>query len=160
MAKPLEKPRPGTQDRPASPRLRSRPHAYLALLGLRTLDTPRLLERVAAGFSFAALEHFRRASGLSMGEVGELVQIKPRTLSRRKEEERLQPDESDRLVRAARIVGRALDLYEGDARAARQWLGATQLALGGATPLAFARTGVGAREVENLIGRLEEGVLS
>jgi len=163
MAKPLEKPRPRpTKARPTRARPESRPerHAYLALLGLRTIDTPRLLDRVEEGFVFSALEHFQRASELSTSEVAELVQIKPRTLSRRREEGRLQPDESDRLVRAARVVGRALDLFEGDVRAARQWLSTAQLALGGASPLSLARTEVGAREVENLIGRLEEGVFS
>ena len=33
-------------------------------------------------------------------------------------------------------------------------------ALGGATPLDFAKTEPGAREVENVLGRLEHGVFS
>lgn len=162
MAKPLEKATRSTKVRPTRARPGGRPerNAYLGLLGLRTIDIPRLLDRVEEGFAFSALEHFQRASELSTAEVAELVQIKPRTLSRRKEEGRLQPDESDRLVRAARVVGRALDLFEGDVRAARQWLSTPQLGLGGATPLSLAKIEVGAREVENLIGRLEEGVFS
>ena len=69
-----------------------------------------------------------------------------------------EPDESDRLLRASRVFGRALELFEGDPEAARRWLGLPQPALGGATPLAFARTEAGAREVEDLVGRLEHGV--
>lgn len=87
--------------------------------------------------------------------LAELAQIPPRTLARRKEEGRLDPDESDRLLRASRVFGRALALFEGDVDAARTWLSAEQPALGGMAPLELATTDVGAREVENLIGRLE-----
>jgi putative toxin-antitoxin system antitoxin component (TIGR02293 family) len=51
-------------------------------------------------------------------------------------------------------------LFEGDANAARQWLTAPQPALGGSTPGDYAATELGAREVENLIGRLEHGIPS
>ena len=89
-----------------------------------------------------------------------MVQISPRTLARRKDEGRLRPDESDRLVRVARIFGRAIDLFEGNAPAARQWLGKPNTALGGASPLEMVTSEVGAREIVGLIGRLEHGVFS
>ena len=42
----------------------------------------------------------------------------------------------------------------------RRWLASPQVGLGGAIPLEFAETEVGAREVENLLGRIEYGVYS
>lgn len=42
--------------------------------------------------------------------------------------------------------------------AAKQWLNAPQVGLGGAVPLDYAKTEVGAHEVENLLGRIEYGV--
>jgi putative toxin-antitoxin system antitoxin component (TIGR02293 family) len=54
----------------------------------------------------------------------------------------------------------ALDLFEGDAGAARSWFSAPAPALANRTPLEVSSTDVGAREVENLIGRLEHGVFS
>jgi putative toxin-antitoxin system antitoxin component (TIGR02293 family) len=72
----------------------------------------------------------------------------------------LQPDESDRLLRVSRVFARAIELFEGDDRAARHWLSTPQRALGGAVPLTLAKTKVGAREVERLVGRLEHGVFS
>jgi putative toxin-antitoxin system antitoxin component (TIGR02293 family) len=98
--------------------------------------------------------------GLSREALADLVQIKPRTLDRRKEGGRLRPEESDRLLRAARVFGGTIALFEGDADAARTWLSSPQRALGGAVPLEMARTEVGAREVESLVGRLEHGVFS
>jgi putative toxin-antitoxin system antitoxin component (TIGR02293 family) len=135
-------------------------HPYLLLLGLDPVDTPRLVELVEEGFSFGELERLRQNMGLSREEISELVQIRPRTLDRRKREGRLHPEESDRLLRASRVFGEAIVLFEGNAEGALRWLFSPQMALGGAVPLEMARTEIGAREVENLVGRLEHGVFS
>jgi putative toxin-antitoxin system antitoxin component (TIGR02293 family) len=135
-------------------------HIYPSLLGLRVRDTVALLRQIERGLSYAALERLQRNIDLSLRDLAELVRISPRTLARRKEKGRLEPDESDRLLRVARIFAKALGLFEGEFQAARGWLFAPQPALNGATPIAFARTEVGAREVEQLIGRLEHGIPS
>jgi putative toxin-antitoxin system antitoxin component (TIGR02293 family) len=135
-------------------------HPYLLLLGLDPMDTPRLVERVEEGLSFRELERLRQNMGLSMDQMAELVQIRPRTLDRRKKEGRLHPEESDRLLRATRVFGRAIALFEGVVEGALGWLATPQRALGGAVPLEMARIEIGAREVEGLIGRLEHGVFS
>lgn len=135
-------------------------HYYVILLGLRTFDTPGLLAKIKEGLSYKAWERFSRNAALSKTDLTELVQIPSRTLARRKEEGRLHSDESDRLVRATRIFAAALALFEGDVDLARQWFTSQQSALGGRTPLDYAGTEVGAREVEDLIGRLEYGIPS
>jgi putative toxin-antitoxin system antitoxin component (TIGR02293 family) len=134
--------------------------AVLDLLGVRAADAAQLLARVERGFPFTALERFKATSELSWEEIAAAVQVPLRTLTRRRGEGRLQPAESDRLLRAARLFQLVLDLFEGDRVAARRWLASPQRALGGRTPLAFARTETGAREVERLVGRLEHGVFA
>ncbi len=133
--------------------------AYMILLGFEPLDSAALVARVEEGFSYRTLERLRGNVGLSREALADLVQINPRTLDRRKGG-RLRTDESDRLLRAARVFGGAIALFEGDVDAARAWLSSPQGALGGAVPLEMARTEVGAREVESLVGRLEHGVFS
>jgi putative toxin-antitoxin system antitoxin component (TIGR02293 family) len=135
------------------------PHAYVALLGLDTYDTSDLLRALKDGLPYSSLDRFQHSTDLPFDIVAELVDIPRRTLARRKREGRLSPEESDRLVRAARIVGGALILFAGDLPAATEWLGAPQPALGG-RPLDLARTDLGAREVEALVGRLLHGVFS
>ena len=81
------------------------------------------------------------------------------TLHRRKASGRLDPLESDRVVRFARLFGRAIEVMEAE-DAARHWMGSPQIGLGGAVPLDYARTEVGAREVEDLLGRIDYGVYS
>jgi putative toxin-antitoxin system antitoxin component (TIGR02293 family) len=85
--------------------------------------------------------------------------ISKATLHRRKAAGRLEPAESDRVLRFARLLGRAVEVMESE-EAARQWLSAPQTGLGGAVPLDYAGTEVGAREVEDLLGRIEYGVYS
>jgi putative toxin-antitoxin system antitoxin component (TIGR02293 family) len=115
---------------------------------------------VRKGLGYSAFSRFQRNTGIPSAAIAELIQIPTRTLTRRKAEGRFAPEESDRLVRAARIFGRTMELFEGDPAEAREWLTAPQPGLGGRVPLEFARTQVGAGEVENLVGRLEHGIPS
>ena len=135
-------------------------HPYVHYLGLRSYKTAALLKRINEGLSYAAFERLQRHLGMSAVDLGKAILISSRTLSRRKEAGRLEPDESDRLVRLSRIFGLALQLFEGDDESAREWLGRKQIGLGGARPIDLVSSEVGAREVEALIGRLEHGVFS
>ncbi len=134
-------------------------YGYVSLLGLKPQDPIRILKRIERGFDFKTIEEFQRRTQLSTEDLADLVAIKLRTLHRRKEQGRLGPDESDRLLRASRVFGKALALFEGDGDAARDWLFSPAKALGGVQPIAMARTDLGAREVEALVDRLEYGVL-
>lgn len=133
---------------------------FMLLVGLAPQDPIKIVRRARKGLTFRAVERFQKNTGLSTNDLAEVVDIKMRTLHRRKEQGRLEPGESDRLLRIARIFGKALELLEGDADAARQWLSTPQTALGGEKPLALAKTDLGAREVEALVDRLEHGVLT
>lgn len=135
-------------------------YAFASLVGIRSQDPLEILKRVEKGLAFTALERFQTNTGLSTGELADAGVIALRTLHRRKEQGRLAPEESDRLMRLSRVFGKALALFEGDMDAARQWLAAPQAALGRQRPMSLTRTDVGAREVEALVDRLEHGVLS
>jgi putative toxin-antitoxin system antitoxin component (TIGR02293 family) len=135
-------------------------HEYLSLLGLRSFDTASLLKRLDEGLSYAAFERLKRRLKVTSQELADAALITQRTLARRKKAGRMQPDESDRLVRVSRVFARAIELFEGDAEGARSWLMRPVWGLGGAIPFDMVKTEVGALEVERLISRLEHGVLS
>jgi putative toxin-antitoxin system antitoxin component (TIGR02293 family) len=135
-------------------------HAYIVLLGLDDFDPARLIEQVERGIDFGAFTRFQGNVELPQSRLLDVVQIPQRTLTRRRKEGRLRPDESDRLLRAGRVFGRAIELFEGDAGAARRWLSSPQTVLGGAVPWDLARTEIGSREVDSAIGRIEHGVFS
>ena len=135
-------------------------HPYLSLLGLRSFDTAALMKRLDEGLSYAAFERLKRQLKVSSQELADAAMITQRTLARRKKAGRMQTAESDRLVRLARVFSGAIALFEGDADGAQAWMMRPNRALGGPSPFEMAKTGVGAREVENLIGRIQHGVIS
>ena len=136
-------------------------HGFLfRTLGISGGDSVRMVRAVRAGFPYKSLANFQKTTALPWGEISRFVAITPRTLTRRQHEGRLQPDESDRVWRAANLFDRAIELFEGDIAAAGKWMQTAQAGLGGDTPLTFASTEVGSREVEQLIGRLEHGVFT
>jgi len=105
------------------------------------------------------LDALRESLGISMELLAPKLGLSKATLHRRKATGRLHAAESDRVVRYARLVGRAREVLESE-EAARTWLRSPQVGLGGAIPLDYAETEVGAREVEDLLGRIEHGVYS
>jgi putative toxin-antitoxin system antitoxin component (TIGR02293 family) len=139
-----------------------RPGAYLyaSLVGIKDLNPIAITRRISRGLSYQSLVRFQEISLLSLKEIADLVSISERTISRRKERGRLDPEESDRLLRVARVFAKALELFEGDASAARSWLHTPAKALGGERPIDLARTDPGSREVEALVDRIEHGVLT
>jgi putative toxin-antitoxin system antitoxin component (TIGR02293 family) len=136
------------------------PHAYAVLLGLTYYDFPSLRKAIEKGLPWKSFDRFVRNIGLPADTVATMIAIRPRTLARRKAEGRFTSEESDRLLRAARVYAKSLDLFDGDAEAARLWLTDLNTALGGVAPIEFARTEMGAQEVEDLIGRIQHGVFS
>jgi putative toxin-antitoxin system antitoxin component (TIGR02293 family) len=62
-------------------------------------------------------------------------------------------------VRYARLFNRASEVLGGH-EAAAKWLRAPALAFNRESPLDYADTEIGAREVEALLGRIEYGVFS
>ena len=146
--------RPGNSRQPLRHRLRG------STLGLTAANPAELVEQLERGFSFKTLQTFESRSGLALSRLAATIGIPERTLARRRVSRRLTPDESERLLRISAIFEDAVDLFEGDVAAAVNWLTTPRKALGDRAPLAYARTEPGAREVENLIGRLEHGIFS
>ncbi len=123
------------------------------------LNTSRLIEELRAGLPVAELEDLQSTLGVPMEKLSSMLGISKSTLHRRRLARHLTTEESDRVVRFARLMNRAQQALES-ADNARRWLSAPQVGLGGATPLEFAETEVGAREVEDLLGRIEYSVVS
>lgn len=129
-------------------------------LGLAALATDELIDAVQRGLSFRALETFSSETGFAPANVASMIQIPERTFARRKSSGRLSPDESERLLRISTIFEKAVALFEGNVGEAVEWLTQPKKALGDKAPLSYSRSELGAREVENLIGRLEHGVFT
>jgi len=115
--------------------------------------------RIQAGLSFRAVQNLQKALDIPLETVASVLGMSRATLHRRKLQGKIDEDESEKLVRYQRLLKKAEDVF-GDGKSAREWLTHKQGGLGKVVPLDFARTEIGAREVENLLGRLEYGVYS
>ena len=86
--------------------------------------------------------------------------IPQRTLTRRLSQRSLLTSaESDRTVRMARVYANAVEMI-GDQEKAIEWLHTPNRALGGERPLDQLDTDMGARMVEDILGRIAYGVYS
>ena len=128
------------------------------IVGL-TLKTADLIGQLRAGLPVGEVDELRRSLDLPMERLSSMLGMSKATWHRRQQTGRLDPAESDRVVRYARLMGKAIEVMETE-ESARQWLRAPQVGLGGGVPLEYAETEVGCREVEDLLGRIEYGVYS
>ncbi len=135
-------------------------HDPARILGLPARDASTLIRRVREGFPVGTLERLQQAFDLSPAELTALVQIPARTMTRRKISGRLKADESDRVLRAVRLMNRAMVLFNNDPVAAKTWMTTPQRGLGGGVPLELAGTEIGAREVDDALGRIEDGIFA
>jgi putative toxin-antitoxin system antitoxin component (TIGR02293 family) len=136
------------------------PIACAKRIGIHASDRMELADLVQDGSPCTAFLSLTKTMNVSNQRLANLVQIRDRTLIRRCREGVLRTDESERLLRIARIYSLALQVCEGDASSARSWLSRSNRALRGESPLEAGKTEEGAREVEYLIKRLEHGVFS
>jgi putative toxin-antitoxin system antitoxin component (TIGR02293 family) len=126
----------------------------------RTLSSDRdLRDAIRQGFPHRVVEELMQSSGLTLKELGDALDLSPRSLQRRRRTGRLARFESDRLYRLARIVAFARESLGKDEIATR-WLKHPNRALGGQAPIAAIDTEVGARQVENILGRIAYGGIS
>jgi putative toxin-antitoxin system antitoxin component (TIGR02293 family) len=119
----------------------------------------QLIRKLRAGLPVQELDTLREGLDLPMERLVPLLGLSKATMHRRKLTGKLDLSESDKVVRFARLLGLALRTLESIENA-RAWLASPQVGLGGAIPLEYAETEVGAREVEDLLGRIEYGVYS
>lgn len=129
------------------------------ILGVGTSDSLAVIRAVEGGIDSAAVGRMSEHLEVSEGQILDAIDIPRSTFSRRKREGRLTSSESDRLYRATRLLARAVEVF-GDEAEARIWMRAAKRALGEVSPLIMARTDAGAREVEDLLGRIERGIPS
>lgn len=124
---------------------------------LREPDAAYVLDRVRSGLPFDEFHALQEMLGITEEKLGALLGMSRATLHRRKKTGTLDRSESDRLVRYARILNCVTAFFQSHEAAAR-WLNSPAIAFNGETPLNYADTEIGAREVEALVWRIENGV--
>ena len=125
----------------------------------RIANLDELREAVKAGLPYASLEALIGKLGLGREEAAAALHSPQRTIARRKKEQRLQADESDRVLRLARISAQAMATL-GSKEKAAEWLRRPNRALGNRPPLDLIDNDIGIRQIEEILGRIAHGTIS
>src|SRR2546428_580660 len=172
--------RPGSRSRPRPPacpcqRARARRHGQGGSSQRYSLQTVRVhprdpdsLERVAPGrppppdmaregLPTATPSKLSGTLGWTRAALIEQLGIAPRTAARRlTRREPLSTAESERVLRLARVLTRAIDVFESQ-DAAKQWLQEPSTALGERKPIDLLATDIGTEVVLNELGKIDYG---
>ena len=131
------------------------PHLFeiIGLTPRSEFDLARITEEGISTDSLAALKD----RGLTFSDISEII-ISPRTLKHRKaRREPLSNEETDRVVRVARILSLAEEVFASREKAL-MWLRTPDERLENRTPLKMLITESGGRLVENMLWQIDEGV--
>jgi len=124
--------------------------------GVRSADD--LVAKVRSGLPFASLMAVMDGYGISRDALCRILHLSPRNFLRRREQKRLAPDESDRLYRLARVIAHANRVFEDPADSA-DWIHAPNLTLGKREPVALLDTNIGVQRIDDVLGRIEHGIV-
>ena len=129
------------------------------VLKARITNLDDLRDTVKAGLPYASFEALSAKLGLAREEAALALHLPHRTIARRKKEQRLRADESDRVLRLARLSALVADTLGSEAKASL-WLRRPNRALGNLSPLGLIDSEIGVRQIEEVLGRLEHGIVS
>ncbi len=122
-------------------------------------DNHATAQRVEEGLPVMDVVKFGKQVGFTTDELAKLINIPARTYARRVAgRARLKVHEGERAARLMRVFDYAKRLFVTDENT-RGWFNAKLIVLGGKTPLEYAQTEPGAREIEAVIERIEDGVV-
>jgi putative toxin-antitoxin system antitoxin component (TIGR02293 family) len=128
-------------------------------IGIKAQNTTAIIAQIQKGLPVKAYTQLKLNLGATDKDMADILRIPTSTLSRRKKGKRFPFEESERVFRIARLYDRAVAVF-GKEDLARKWLKDPAWALGDVSPLEYAKTELGAQEVENLLSRIDDGVFS
>ncbi|MGR3317756.1 MAG: type II RES/Xre toxin-antitoxin system antitoxin [Candidatus Anammoxibacter sp.] len=114
---------------------------------------------VRNGISYDLFEQIKNEIETSLKEISENLKINAKTLDRRKKEAKLNPVETEKILRLEKVFNKALDVFE-DKNDSIKWLKEKNVHLGDVSPISLCDTEPGGNEAFNLLGRIEHGVLA
>lgn len=117
------------------------------------MDVVRLVRR---GLPVDAVLFVLDSGRLTLAELDRIVMPR-KTLANRRKLGTLTPEQSDRLVRVARVLASAEETF-GSREKAGAWLRRPTTTLASECPLELLDTDEGARAVETLLGRIAHGI--
>ncbi len=129
-------------------------------LSTQIADKDRMHALIKHGMPIRIADNLKSLLSLGDSDLAQILGITSKTLQRkRKARTTLTPVESDRLYRVQSIFALAIKVL-GTPEDAKEWLSTPQIDLGDRVPLELLTTSAGASLVEEVLNRMEYGILA
>jgi putative toxin-antitoxin system antitoxin component (TIGR02293 family) len=137
----------------------------LELLGLpqnKTFTIHNSLDFVTIirnGVPKKALDTLLDKTGITTSEISEIIHTSDRTLRRYTPQQKLNPDQTERVIQLAHLYSRGEEVFEGLTEF-KEWMNSAVIALGNKKPKEFLDTSIGIDYLIEELGRIEHGIFA
>lgn len=111
------------------------------------------------GIPKATLDNLIPVTGLTTGELSGIIRVSDRTLRRYSSQQKLNPEQSERIIEIAKLYSRGEEVFE-NLQSFREWMNNPVLALGNKKPKEFLDTSLGIEMLMTELGRIEHGIFA
>ena len=118
-----------------------------------------LHDAIIRGVTVDMLDRLAEITKIDEKALARHLRVSRTTFARRKATGIFSPEESDRFYQLLKVVDAAIELFEGDVKAAMVWLEESAPGLSGEVPLEMVGSMAGTEGVLDLISRLEHGAI-
>ncbi len=119
-----------------------------------------VIKRAREGILRSASDEVAGMVGLSDNEMAHVLGMTPRNLHRIRPDKTFNRDASERLILFRNLLIHALDTFEGHKETVLYWLRTPLSELNGQAPLEIMDTVTGFRLADDVLGRLDHGILA
>ena len=117
------------------------------------------LKMIREGIRKQSMKKLMEVTGITAIEMSVLVRTSDRTLRRYTAQQKLNPEQSERLIELARLYSRGEEVF-GSLDSFKEWMDSTVMALGNKKPKTFLDTSLGIDMLINELGRIEYGIFA
>jgi putative toxin-antitoxin system antitoxin component (TIGR02293 family) len=118
-----------------------------------------LIPVIRAGVPKKALDTLVTKTGINKNELPNILSTSERTLRRYSEKQKLNPEQSERIIELAKLYSRGEDVF-GNLDAFKEWMEGSVMALGNKKPIEFLDTSLGIQLLMDELGRIEHGIFA
>lgn len=116
------------------------------------------IREIKLGYAIDRFESLKKGFGVNGETLSRIASISLATMHRRKISGRFTANESEKLYRLQKLYETALEVLETEENV-KAWFNTRQIVFENKTPIEYADTLPGSDEVENVLRRMEHGVI-
>lgn len=134
--------------------------AYVPLPPQTAVYTPyTVIDKSRQGMLRAEADRVAQLAGLTDIELARILNMSVRNLHRLKADDKLARDASERLLLLTNLLRHGLDVFDEDAQTLAEWLRSPIRELNNQSPLYLLDTTTGFWLVDDVLGRIEHGIV-